>query len=247
MEKESDTKNCQRKDQYYGWITPLLERLVFWISWPSESLLGPRIERGKVQILENTDSRTKRVDTYIAVAIVLEILVLWFLDLDVSCTWLFSFLRKFAVLLMVWRILECSAWAFRVSLFDGTYIPPGDDHYVASIQRIVILGIFSYIEVGLCFGGIYIFGAANLKPPVDSLNAIYFSFITQLTIGYGDIEPTGWSKIIVCIQGLVGILLLVCYVSHFVGLLPRLESARRENVSSPKQPDDKSDPKITEN
>ena len=67
------------------------------------------------------------------------------------------------------------------------------------VVRHVIAGL-----IGLMFlGGVLISYSEGL-PLEDS---IYFSFITGLTIGYGDIHPeSGWGKVLSIAVGIVGVL-----------------------------------------
>ena len=41
------------------------------------------------------------------------------------------------------------------------------------------------------------------------VTAFYFSIITQLTIGYGDVYATAWLRIIAAAQGLIGALFVI--------------------------------------
>jgi Ion channel len=41
------------------------------------------------------------------------------------------------------------------------------------------------------------------------ITGFYLSIITQLTIGYGDVYPTSWMRLVAAIQGLVGIVFVV--------------------------------------
>ena len=38
-------------------------------------------------------------------------------------------------------------------------------------------------------------------------NAVYFSVVTETTLGYGDITPVGWSRVLVCLQVCMGLLI----------------------------------------
>lgn len=53
----------------------------------------------------------------------------------------------------------------------------------------------------------------------DGLNRIYFSFITLLTVGYGDIAPnTPPAKLTTIIEGFVGQVYLVVLIARLVGM-----------------------------
>lgn len=48
-------------------------------------------------------------------------------------------------------------------------------------------------------------------------NSLYFSIVTSTTTGYGDIVPMGFSKVLACVQALVGFFLLAILVTKLVG------------------------------
>jgi len=50
----------------------------------------------------------------------------------------------------------------------------------------------------------------------DLLNALYFSFVTALTIGYGDISPLGPARILAVIEGAAGLLVFGLVISKLV-------------------------------
>ena len=71
------------------------------------------------------------------------------------------------------------------------------------------------IGVAFAFAGIY--GALGAQWPQDGIERLhpgaaiqwheylYFSFVTQATIGYGDLLPLGFSRLFACLQAGVGI------------------------------------------
>ncbi|MCH7825669.1 MAG: two pore domain potassium channel family protein [Acidobacteria bacterium] len=50
----------------------------------------------------------------------------------------------------------------------------------------------------------------------DLANAIYFSFVTALTIGYGDISPLGPARVLAIIEGATGLLIFGLVISKLV-------------------------------
>ncbi len=46
---------------------------------------------------------------------------------------------------------------------------------------------------------------AHVGDPVHWHDYLYFSFVTQATIGYGDYSPLGFSRLVACVQAAVGI------------------------------------------
>jgi hypothetical protein len=74
----------------------------------------------------------------------------------------------------------------------------------------------------LIFGYIYYYFKNSLYGCKSIFDAYYFSAITQLTIGYGDLHPHGWLKLISGIQGVIGTLFLVLIIAKVITLLPNL-------------------------
>ena len=57
------------------------------------------------------------------------------------------------------------------------------------------------------------------------LDALYFSFITLLTIGYGDITPaTGLGKIVTIVYSIAGLGILAALISAIASHAPRRSS-----------------------
>lgn len=83
---------------------------------------------------------------------------------------------------------------------------------------IVILG-FGLIYFILSFEGIYLVEGGELRQvgPIGSLiHSMYFSGVTMLTIGYGDITPIGIGRLLAVIEALIGYILPTAFVIHFV-------------------------------
>ena len=73
--------------------------------------------------------------------------------------------------------------------------------------RTLVLGGINYVELSFCFGVIYALNYQSLQMASRPITAFYFSIITQLTIGYGDVSPKGWMRLVAATQGLIGALL----------------------------------------
>lgn len=70
---------------------------------------------------------------------------------------------------------------------------------------VCVVLIVSFIEIG----AFWLFDVSWLKGPdenpVGFLNTIYFNFVTILTVGYGDISPIGFGKVLSTIEALLGV------------------------------------------
>lgn len=86
------------------------------------------------------------------------------------------------------------------------------------IYSIVILG-FGMIYFILSFQGIILMEYGELRE-VNALgsiiHSIYFSGVTLLTIGYGDITPIGFGRAIALVEALIGYVLPTAFVLKLV-------------------------------
>jgi len=56
----------------------------------------------------------------------------------------------------------------------------------------------------------------------DTTNAIYYSLVTMITVGYGDITPiTKEGALLVIVQVSIGLFLTFFTLARFIGTLPR--------------------------
>lgn len=107
-----------------------------------------------------------------------------------------------------------------------------------SYQRNLLLTLCNFVEMCLCFAAIYTYadrGSNHLTLPSkfiinDSLTyadkhltpsqAIYFSFITAATIGYGDISPKDdYIQQIVIAQVMISLVFIVMFIANLAGKL----------------------------
>jgi Ion channel len=93
-----------------------------------------------------------------------------------------------------------------------------------------------YVLLGITFAGIYA-GINDFEPTGffaqpghrSNVDFLYFSFITQTTVGYGDLTPgTDIGRVIVTFEALVGQIFLVTLVARLVGLLGTTRRARED-------------------
>jgi len=92
------------------------------------------------------------------------------------------------------------------------------------LDRLVYFWLGMILAFGLIYWGSGIgmgwglqAGNASVKPDFDGLiTAIYFSFVTALSIGYGDVIPVGPLRIFAIVEGAAGLLIFGCLVSKLV-------------------------------
>lgn len=98
---------------------------------------------------------------------------------------------------------------------------------------IIVLGIMMMI-VG--FGALYVSLEVldSNKQKVDIFGGLYFSVVTWTTLGYGDITPTGYAKLVASIEALFGYVmmaLLVVRLIHYFDLHPPTNKGKTQTTS----------------
>lgn len=209
-----------------GWITPLLDKVVTCTSNFSELLTGKRIDYQDTKIsIAVYAARARHVDSYVIFGLVLLIVSYAAIGLlkESHPIWCILFLFVIA-----FRIIELLSTIVRITLFDRRRLKSNEHPVVASYARIIVLGLTNYIELALGFASIYFYGDSQLisinSTPHDWFTPIYFSAATQMSMGYGELYPVGFLRVIVSIHGFAALLLLVFVVTRFVSNLRKERS-----------------------
>lgn len=125
-----------------------------------------------------------------------------------------------------WRAL--AAILLAAALAVGPPLIPPRIFQRPSVTLQDIFAAFSvYLQTGLAIA--FIHAAVDYMSPEAFLNPglserapdyIYFSFVTMLTLGYGDLVPaTDGGRMMVIVQALIGQVLLVVLVAYLVGAI----------------------------
>ena len=201
-----------------GWITPCVRSVVVALTSFETLFLGAPLIPGhytEEQWHEMSERRSRRVDTFVAVCLLLEIGCFVWVCRTTTLRWV-------ALAFVIWRIIDILATDVRVSLFEGfdRRRDPElgrDLRFVySSPSRVIILGVINYLELIVCFAAIYGFGSALVTgsglpevwlfgryPAIEK--CLHLSFITQITVGYGDFVPTGWLRPVAWLQSFAGL------------------------------------------
>ena len=84
------------------------------------------------------------------------------------------------------------------------------------LGMIVIFGVVYWLA-GITMGWGLRAGTSEVKSDLSGfITAIYFSFVTALSIGYGDVIPVGAVRILAVIEGIAGLLIFGCVISKLV-------------------------------
>jgi len=155
--------------------------------------------------------RSKPIDTegyvvwWFVFALVISVAVCLLHDRVVAVGWLAYLLAALIYLLALLRVPEIIVRTTTVDFSD-----------VVLIQRSLVLAAINYVELMLWFGLIYALNYQLLNGAGQPATAFYFRVITQLTIGYGDVSPTGWLRMVAAAQGLIGALLVIVVLGRAV-------------------------------
>jgi hypothetical protein len=125
-------------------------------------------------------------------------------------------------------------------LFDGLRQAHRGSQTILSFHRKLLLESLNYLELIVLFGLMYstIQGRFGGKLKVWT-DPFYFSAVTQLTIGYGEITPVGFGKLLAISQALVGFFFSVLVLARVVSVLPRMHDVGTEGsipVPTPSNP-----------
>jgi hypothetical protein len=207
-------------------ITWFFER-AFWFLHqlsPSRMAGGSRVahvnsEAFRQNPMQATAIRSRRKELYILTWFVIEALLLLFAELEAG--WPLWIPRVLATI----RILDIFQSAVNLSVFDQ--LRTDERVVISSAVRTLVLSFLNYLELLICFGIVYVTMLGQLAGAETWLDAIYYSVVTQLTIGYGDIRPVGTARFVSAIQGLVAVAFTILILGRIVSVLPKIESVMK--------------------
>lgn len=132
-----------------------------------------------------------------------------------------------AGVLRVFDIVQANA---NMHVFDGVRVKTS--HHVASLLRSTLISVWNYLELVGWFSLFYLsvggLEGDNKDHVLNAFDTLYFSTITQLTIGFGDLKPAGAAaRILTMTQGLLGTMFLIFAIGRFASLLPKVEEPER--------------------
>ena len=116
--------------------------------------------------------------------------------------WLFA--------LMMWFLLETVMYIPTLIFASDTFATP------RSYRRGTLLLLLNYLEVVLSFAVIYATGQHLNMPLTHWTEAVYFSFVTSSTIGFGEFYPvTKAGRLLVVLQSLFYLSYIVLFINFF--------------------------------
>ncbi len=111
-------------------------------------------------------------------------------------------------------------------------------HNLKPAHRLLLLGM-SYVEIAICYASLYFaipscyFQIGKCVRHLDSsVEALYFSWITITTTGYGDITPTGdWTRLLCGSEIGFGLIFVVFAVGSYLANANRDKTGNRGTKS----------------
>ncbi|MCE9603231.1 MAG: potassium channel family protein [Gemmatimonadetes bacterium] len=164
--------------------------------------------------------RSRRVERYLTVWITLESLLLASFALGLAVP------HGVTAALAVIRIVDILQAVVNLMVFDQLRTP--QTLIISSAVRTLVLSMINYLELIICFAILYESMPHQLAGANDWTDALYFSVVTQLTIGYGDVTPIGPAKAVAAVQALFTFAFTVLLLGRIITVLPRIESVMRE-------------------
>jgi len=164
-----------------------------------------------------------------AAAIFIDCWILGWLALELSL--LFTLDVTLIVLVLTsYRLFEVIQAYINILLFHRIRHPVELGRFaIVSHTRTLLIGMLSYVEVGILFSFIYLAKPELIRPALASAHsALYFSFVTLATLGYGDYVPLGNARGIAIAECLIGVFFVATLLARFVALLPSAPQASTE-------------------
>lgn len=120
--------------------------------------------------------------------------------------------NNFLFYLLLWSMLETILYVPTLVFASDVLARP------RSYRRSVLLLFVNYLEIIFDFGVIYAHGHYLNTDFVHWFDAIYFSFITSATIGYGDYYPVHYiGKMLVSFQTTLFIVFIALFLNFYSG------------------------------
>lgn len=130
-------------------------------------------------------------------------------------------------LIVIVRILDIFQQSVNMSVFDQ--LRSDERLVISSAVRTLVLSFLNYVELLVCFGILYTSLPGSLAGSTGWIDDLYFSVVTQLTIGFGDIRPIGTARLIASAQGLVSVIFTILMLGRIVSVLPKIDTVMKHS------------------
>lgn len=215
----------EREKQNRGIVLGTFMKITEWIGRTTSIFLGFYFTKDyKTPILSEKDiARSIRRVDYFNIA--------WWLIISIGYVIIVmrqGIIRDIVLFIVIVRMINIISYLLR-TIFTIT------SDSVVSAKRNLLYALINYIELIICFATIYARFSDHLdfdRVHEDKLVYLYFSNISQLTIGYGDVCPQGFLRFIVASQGMVGLLIVSLTIGKYVGLMPMKDGIKQPEESN---------------
>ncbi len=122
----------------------------------------------------------------------------------------------------------CGAFLLLVTLEIAIYVVRqpeiGMDGVMGGLCVYILMGLFwtvLYVNLELLVPGSFSFGVHGHEPGMNKTFALlfYYSFVTLLTIGYGDVVAmSNLAQTLTILEGLIGQFYIIFFIASFVGM-----------------------------
>lgn len=229
--KERIKKELKWSSKEYGIITPsvmFLFRLLQFL--PFQVFYGNKTDHYHKVLKDKTNEEKKNIakkravfmEKVIVVYMCIEITMPFIYENYLHVNW-FKYLISTVLILRLIDIIQVNV---NMILFDS--LRTDGFNRITKYTRAIILIIWNYFELILIFGFFYLSNHELLKGFTSWTDSYYFSTITQLTIGYGDLSPVGKIRFVTAFQGFIGTMFLAFIISKIISLVPELKEIDKE-------------------
>jgi hypothetical protein len=169
----------------------------------------------------STVRRSRRVEAYIIAWLAIEMALVT--AIAVQAAWPSWITRALAIT----RLLDIFQQSVNMSVFDQ--LRSDERLVISSAVRTLVLSFLNYLELIVCFAVLYATWPGTLIGSTSWLDDLYFSIVTQLTIGYGDIRPVGPARFVSNAQGLVSVIFTILMLGRIVSVLPKIDTVMKHS------------------
>jgi Ion channel len=216
----------------YGLITPsimfffrMLQFLPFQVFYGNKTDHYHEVLKGKTSEEKKNIAKQR--------AIFMEKVILTYMGFEILMPFIYEnylhdviWFKYFISIVLALRLIDIIQVNVNMILFDS--IRTEGFNRITKYTRAILLIIWNYFELILIFGFFYLSNHELLKGFATWTDSYYFSTITQLTIGYGDLSPTGKIRFVTAFQGFIGTMFLAFIISKIISLVPELKEIDKE-------------------
>ncbi|MFN7172620.1 MAG: potassium channel family protein [Fimbriimonadaceae bacterium] len=216
----------QLASNHFGIFLPLASFLARVLLLPAQLIFGSKPCNYDAPI-DRLKSQFMKLDVYFIVSVLLAAIFGF-----TAHFWHFHEVTRVIIRIVVFLMI---ANAYAVPFVLGAFAPPTShthERAVLALKRVVIIGLQIYAQIILWFGVIYVsdpFAIVDRGEFVANYEtAVYFSMITALTIGYGDVVPHGSFRLAAMLEGIACVALLTMLLTVTYSGIAAINAANRD-------------------